>query len=69
MRRVPDPSDRCGVLVELTAKGKRVYRDASGAEAAKEALIASALSKKEKEQLNAHLRRLLLELERLERDP
>jgi DNA-binding MarR family transcriptional regulator len=64
VRRLPDPGDRRGVLVELTPKGKRAYRDASGAEAAKEALIASALTKREKEQLNALLRRLIIALER-----
>jgi DNA-binding MarR family transcriptional regulator len=64
VRRLPDPEDRRGVLVELTPKGKRAYRDASGAEAAKEALIASALTKREKDQLNALLRRLIIALER-----
>jgi DNA-binding MarR family transcriptional regulator len=65
VRRLRDPSDRRGVLVELTPKGRRAYREASGAEAAKEALIASALTKKEKDQLNTLLRRFLLELDRL----
>jgi DNA-binding MarR family transcriptional regulator len=66
VRRLRDPDDRRGVLVELTAKGRRVYRDSSGAEAEKEALIASSLTKREKEQLNDLLRRLMLEFERRE---
>jgi len=66
VRRLRDPSDRRGVLVELTANGKRAYTESAGAEAAKEALITSALNKREKEQLNALLRRLMLEFERRE---
>jgi len=66
VRRLRDPSDRRGVLVELTAKGRRAYNESAGAEAAKEALITSALNKREKEQLNALLRRLMLEFERRE---
>jgi DNA-binding MarR family transcriptional regulator len=66
VRRLRDPDDRRGVLVELTAKGRRAYRDSSGAEAEKEALIASSLTKREKEQLNALLRRLMIEFERRE---
>jgi DNA-binding MarR family transcriptional regulator len=69
VRRVPDPNDRRGVLVELTAKGKRAWNESTGAEAAKEALIAAALSEREKEQLNALLRRLMLEFERRESAP
>src|SRR5688572_4223714 len=43
VRRLPDPEDRRGVLVELTPKGKRTYRAATGAVAAYEAFIASTL--------------------------
>jgi DNA-binding MarR family transcriptional regulator len=66
VRRVPDPEDRRGVLVELTPKGRRNYHAATGAGAANEAFIASALSKHEKEELNALLRRLMIEFERRE---
>ena len=66
VRRIDDPGDRRGVLVELTAKGKRAYHDSTGAEAAKEALITSALNKREKAELNTLLRRLMLEFERRE---
>ncbi len=67
VRRIDDPGDRRGVLVELTAKGKRAYHDSTGAEAAKEALITSALNKREKAELNTLLRRLMIEFERREK--
>ena len=66
VRRLPDPEDRRGVLVELTAKGRRAYHAAAGDEAAKEALITSALNKREKAELNTLLRRLMIEFERRE---
>jgi DNA-binding MarR family transcriptional regulator len=69
VRRLPDPSDRRGVLVELTPKGHEVWNESTGAEAQKEALIAGALNKSEKKQLNSLLRRLMLEFERLEDAP
>jgi DNA-binding MarR family transcriptional regulator len=64
VRRLADPDDRRGVLVELTAKGKRAYHAAAGEAAAKEALITSALNKREKGELNSLLRRLMVEFER-----
>src|ERR671934_1125519 len=69
VRRLPDPDDRRGVLVELTPKGHTVWNESTGAEAQKEALIAGALNKNEKKQLNSLLRRLMLEFERLEDAP
>ena len=66
--RVPDPDDRRGVLIKLTAKGRKTYNEATGAEAEREALVAATLTKREKEQLNSLLRRLMLEFERLETD-
>lgn len=66
VRRLPDPGDRRGVLVELTEHGHDVYRSAVGAQAQKERLIASALTPKQRTQLNGLLRRLMLELERRE---
>lgn len=68
VRRVPDPNDRRGVLVELTDAGHKVWEDALRAGAANEALVAAALSADEKRQLNSLLRRLMLEFERRERD-
>ena len=69
IRRLPDPEDRRSVVVELTADGKRVYEEAVGVQARKEALVASALTVAEKKQLNALLRRMMLEFERAEGGP
>ena len=63
VRRLPDPDDRRGLLIELTDEGRRVYRESVRAQAAKESVIASALSAEEQLQLNALLRRLMLEFE------
>jgi DNA-binding MarR family transcriptional regulator len=69
LRRLPDPADRRGVLVELTPEGKRLYEETVGVQARKEELIASALTVAEKKQLNALLRRLMMEFERIEGGP
>jgi DNA-binding MarR family transcriptional regulator len=69
LRRLPDPADRRGVLVELTPEGKRLYEETVGVQARKEELIASALTVTEKKQLNALLRRLMMEFERIEGGP
>jgi len=66
VRRLPDPSDRRGVVVELTEHGHDVYRSTVGVQAKKEQLFASALTAAQKTQLNALLRRLMLEFERRE---
>jgi DNA-binding MarR family transcriptional regulator len=62
----PDPADRRGIQVELTDEGRRVYEESVGVQARKEALVAAALSNAEKKELNALLRRLMLEFERME---
>ena len=66
VRRLPDPDDRRGVIVELTDAGHKAWEDSVAAQAAKESLVAAALTKDEKRQLNALLRRLMLEFERRE---
>jgi DNA-binding MarR family transcriptional regulator len=66
VKRLPDPNDRRGVLIELTKTGLKKWLETTGAGAAREALIASALSEREKKELNALLRRLMLEFERSE---
>jgi DNA-binding MarR family transcriptional regulator len=63
VRRLPDPDDRRGVLVELTRKGLRLHQEAVGVQAEKEALIKEALTDREKKQLNDLLRRVMLVLE------
>jgi DNA-binding MarR family transcriptional regulator len=69
LRRLPDPDDRRGILVELTPEGKQVYEDAIGVQGRKESLVASALSVPEKKQLNGLLRRMMIEFERAEGGP
>jgi DNA-binding MarR family transcriptional regulator len=66
IRRLPDPTDRRALLVELTDEGRIKWEQAVDAQAAKEALVASALSGREKEQLNALLRRMMIAFERQE---
>src|SRR3954453_2874430 len=47
VRRQPDPTDRRGVRVEMTADGEQAWIESTNAQAIKEALIASALTKRE----------------------
>jgi DNA-binding MarR family transcriptional regulator len=63
VRRLPDPDDRRALLVELTDEGRRLYRASVAAQAAKESIIAEALSADEQRQLNALLRRVMLAFE------
>lgn len=66
VKRGPDPDDRRGVLVELTDAGRRAWEESVSAQAAKESLVTGALSADEKKQLNALLRRLMIEFEKRE---
>jgi DNA-binding MarR family transcriptional regulator len=63
VKRLPDPKDRRGVLVQLTPKGLRLHNEAIGVQAEKEALLTGALTEREKLQLEALLRRVMLALE------
>lgn len=63
VRRLRDPKDRRSVLVELTPKGLKKHTEALGVQAQKEALLADALTEREKEQLNGLLRRVMITLE------
>jgi DNA-binding MarR family transcriptional regulator len=63
IRRLPDPLDRRGVRIELTDDGDSSWIESTNAQAIKEALIASALSKQEQHALNTLLRKLMLALE------
>jgi DNA-binding MarR family transcriptional regulator len=58
-----DPGDRRSVLVELTAKGREKHDQGMGIQGQKEALLADALTEREKEQLNSLLRRVMITLE------
>ena len=59
VRRVPDPGDRRGVLVEPTEAGHEAWARVIHTQAAREALVASVLDEDEKEQLHVLLRRLM----------
>jgi DNA-binding MarR family transcriptional regulator len=63
VRRVPDPRDRRGVMVELTAEGQRQVDTAVVEQAAKEIDVLSALSARELTSLNGLLRKVLGSLE------
>ena len=64
IRRLPDPTDRRALQVELTQRGTEVYLQAVDAQAGKEQHVTSALTAAEKRQLNDLLRKLMLEYER-----
>ena len=64
VRRLRDPDDRRGVLVEPTDKGRQLWEEAIGVQARKEALVAAALDADEREELNALLRRIMLAFDR-----
>ena len=66
VRRLPDPADRRGVLVEPTDKGKELWERAIGVQARKEQLIAAALDEGERQQLNTLLRRVMRAFEERE---
>jgi DNA-binding MarR family transcriptional regulator len=59
LRRVDDPDDRRAVFVELTDDGNKLWEKAVGVQAEKEAIVDAALSRQEKQELNALLRRLM----------
>jgi len=63
VRRLRDPDDRRSVLVELTEAGREKHEQAMAIQAPKEALLAKALTDREKEQLNSLLRRVMITLE------
>ncbi len=65
LRRLDDPDDRRGVIVELTKAGQKLWEVSVDAQAQKEALVASALNETEKRQLNDLLRRLMNAFEAL----
>jgi DNA-binding MarR family transcriptional regulator len=59
IRRLDDPDDRRGVIVELTKDGKRLWDQVVGAQAEKESIVATTLDLEERRQLNDLLRRLM----------
>lgn len=69
VRRLRDPEDRRGVLVETTDEGRKLWEEAIGVQARKEQLIAAALDERERVQLNALLRRVMRAFEEREGNP
>jgi DNA-binding MarR family transcriptional regulator len=66
LQRRPDPSDRRGVLLELTDAGRERYERAVSVAARRERFFASALDRDEQEQLTVLLRKLMLAFEAAE---
>jgi DNA-binding MarR family transcriptional regulator len=64
VKRLRDPDDRRGVLVELTDRGRELWEEAVVVQAEKEALLTGALNARDREHLNNLLRLLMLEFER-----
>jgi DNA-binding MarR family transcriptional regulator len=60
VRRLPDPDDRRGVVVELTEKGRDAWDTSANVQGRREAFIASVLTKEERQELNLLLRKLLI---------
>jgi DNA-binding MarR family transcriptional regulator len=65
VRRLPDPNDRRGVVVQLTVKGRDAWDTAANVQGRREAFFASTLTKPEQKQLNTLLRKLLRGLDEL----
>lgn len=63
IRRLPDPNDRRGVLVELTDQGSDLIDRAVTTEAAKEIDLFGSLSSEQRTELNGLLRIVLRSLE------
>jgi DNA-binding MarR family transcriptional regulator len=63
VRRLPDPDDRRGVVVQLTEKGREAWDTAANVQGRREAFFARTLTKPEQKQLNTLLRKLLLGLD------
>jgi DNA-binding MarR family transcriptional regulator len=63
VRRHPDPADRRGIDVELTAKGRRLVDSVLPAHIANEERLLAALTRRERTQLDALLTKLIESLE------
>jgi DNA-binding MarR family transcriptional regulator len=59
VRRLPDPTDRRGTLIEPTDAGHAAWDEATGTQARREARIASVLSPAERDELHGLLRQLM----------
>jgi DNA-binding MarR family transcriptional regulator len=61
IRRLPDPNDRRGTLIEPTEAGHRAWDETAGTQGRRESAITAVLDRDEREQLNRLLRRLMRE--------
>jgi DNA-binding MarR family transcriptional regulator len=59
VRRLPDPTDRRGTLVEPTDAGHAIWERTAGTQAVREAKISSALNARERTELHRLLRALM----------
>lgn len=59
IRRLPDPHDRRGTLVEPTEAGHAAWDATVGTQAKREAMFASVLTEPERQELHRLLRRLM----------
>jgi DNA-binding MarR family transcriptional regulator len=59
IRRLPDPNDRRGQIIEPTKNGHDAWGDTVGTQAEREQRIASVLTATEREQLHRLLRKLM----------
>ena len=66
VRRMPDERDRRSVQIELTDAGRELYERTVDAQAAKEAIVAEALTEEQQDQLNGLLRQIMRAFERRE---
>jgi DNA-binding MarR family transcriptional regulator len=60
IRRVPDPNDRRGTIVEATELGLQKWDQVAGASSRTESSLTAVLSETEKDRLHALLRKLML---------
>ena len=66
VRRLPNPDDRRSLIVELTEAGHRAWEGLADDQGVKESkVVTGTLSKREREQLNDLLRRLVIEFDKL----
>ncbi len=64
IRRLPSPTDRRKVIVELTAEGRQAWRSTFDPQTNEEAKVLAALTADEREQLNDMLRRMMRVVDR-----
>jgi DNA-binding MarR family transcriptional regulator len=64
IRRLPSPSDRRKVIVELTEEGRQAWRGTFNPQTNEEAKMLAALDPDEQEQLNGMLRRMMQVVDR-----